>query len=159
MLLTEMPEADRLLALAVEVETGAVSQRSKYLELGEGIRLHGYTPAHQRQLLAQAGWRKERVSEFVRVVNVSSPMWESFKSEMVGFKVALARARGVEVNPKKKLNAMLAEFARIARAGLVEDVIFSEGRSVCVVVADISGRERRLESGGITVSIKKQKND
>lgn len=60
-------------------------------EPGEGMKLNG---KEITLLLLGLGYRKQRVTEFRRVIEVADDVWENYKKNVIGFKAVLAIARG-----------------------------------------------------------------
>jgi len=144
--------------LARQISEAGNRQRGLYLDLARVVRWMQLEPKPLRKLLAEAGWPPPRVSEFLRVVNVSAPMWASFEKDFVGWRVALAKSRGREYNPALRVNRLVSDFVRVYQSGLLSEPrlhVESGGFFVCGSVSSIP--EKGLSVGGVCITKTKTK--
>jgi len=89
---------------ALEVLASHIELGSKYFELCSFIRQNQLPPKPTRQLLAQCGFNKVRISEILRVSNVPDDMWQPYRARAMSFAkvLELARLPGVATDEQLK---------------------------------------------------------
>jgi len=89
---------------ALEILASHIELGSKYFELCSFIRKNGIPPKPTRELLAQCGFNKVRISEILRVSNVPDEMWEPYRARAMSFAkvLELARLPGVSSDDQLK---------------------------------------------------------
>lgn len=106
-----------------------------YFTLCKFIREHQIPPKDVRGVLLANGFTKQRVSEMLKVCNVSSATWSSYEKRFIGFKVALETERQKSPNNSRIAWAKFyTSIGRTFRKYPTDFQLYHEGDALCIVV-------------------------
>lgn len=89
-------QAKEVAAICERIATATIQTGFLYYELCCKIRLEQIEPAIVREQMTKQGFRKQRITEVLRVANVPEAMWSGFQAKTIGFRKVLNAVRDAE---------------------------------------------------------------